>query len=177
MKVLNILLVFSVCLTVAMAGEVTVNLDRVALLNPAPNQENDSGNRLAIHFSIPEEVASSNIVYAELTIPIDLSQVNYEGDDILEIQARDITDDWTEEDANCFSDLDSNSFYSYTINMQNDRAMYMDITEFVHNQVDGELDNFGLMLVPFKYDQQVFNLPRAVISLIRNSARIKIIYE
>lgn len=177
MKAISTLIMLSLCAAWAIAGEVTGNLDRVALVSPPLNQADELSNRIAMHFALPEGAQNAEIIYAELNFPIDLSQAEYEGDAMLEFQAHNISSDWTEENPDCFAAMDDSSFYTYTINMANDRAVHMDITEFVRSLAGGDAENNGLILIPFKYDQDIFNLPSEIISPIRNSAQLRIIYE
>ena len=184
MRLINIILVLAVSFSLASAGEATLDFDQVAYLAPTLEESNTVSSRIAIHFALPEALDGAEILYAEIFMPIDLSNIHAAGDLTLEIMARDITTEWTEEDADWSSpwdetggDLDSLSFYSYTFTLADADEIHMDITEYVKSIAAPDAYNFGLMLMPVKHDQNVFHLPRYIVSLIKNSAQIKIIYE
>jgi len=184
MRLINVILILAVSFSLALADEVTVNLDQMALLTPALEDADSFSPRVAIHFSLPEALTGVEVLYAEIFMPIDLSNTNAVGDLSLEITAQNITTEWTEGDADwsgpwdeAGGDLDSLSFYSYTFSLADADEIHMDITEYVKSIAAPDADNFGLMLTPFKHDQNVFRLPRNIVSLFRNSAQVKIIYE
>ena len=84
MRFVNILLIVAMGFSLAIAGEVTVDLNRIALLTPGQNEQDDYSSRIAIHFTMPDDVEDSDIIYAELLIPLDFSNVEVEGGNILD---------------------------------------------------------------------------------------------
>ncbi|MCP4581492.1 MAG: DNRLRE domain-containing protein [candidate division Zixibacteria bacterium] len=184
MRFINIILAITLCVSPAFAGEATVDLDKVAMLTPTGGDASLYGPRVALHFSLPEVVDGGEIVSAELYMPIDLSNVEVEGETILEVMAQNITAGWTEQNASWANpwtesggDLDSLSFYSYTINITDDEVIRLDLTEFVRSIVQDDADNYGLMLMPFKHDQEIFELPQNTAAVIKNAAQLNIVFE
>ena len=184
MRVLNILLILALGVTSVFAEEITVNLDRVALILPDQEDYLEYSSRIAIHFTLPDEINSKEIIYAELYIPLNFGEFETVGDSILEIEAFDITTDWAEENTDWDSpwsdpggDIDTLFSYTYSIMIGQSEDVYMDITRFVRNVVEEDQDNYGLMLIPFKYDQSVFHIYEGVDTQIRNSAEVRLTYK
>jgi len=177
MRLISVLILAVMCFSWAISGEVAVDLDRAAMIMPDNEDPDIYGPRIAVHFSLPEVVDGADITFAELYVPLANIDFQYDGDGILEIQAQNISSDWSEENAADFNDVDSSTFYTYTIDLSAGEAIHMDITEFIKSLASEEADNFGLMLMPIKLDQNVFQFPRNIISLFSNSARVKIVYE
>lgn len=177
MKALSIILIVVFGFIGLYAEEAVINLDRVNLLEPSPNEVEQLSNRIAAHFAFPERAENTKIIYAELVVPFDLSQVNREGSNMLEIQARYITSDWNQEDPDCFDSIDESTVFTYTIDMARDSILVIDVTGFVQMLAEDSIDNYGLMLIPYKYDQSVVNLTSEVASAIRESGQIRIIYK
>ena len=183
-RLLNILLILTLAFSTATAGEVTVSLDRLAFIAPPPQDAGEYGSRIALHFSLPDDIAGSDIIYAELQIPLDFSNVEIEGALILEFQAHNITSDWTEQNTDWDNpwtepggDIDTLTFYTYTITMDGETDVFMDVTKFVNPIVENNTDNFGLMFIPVKHDLPVFHIPQRLIEYFRNSAQVKVIYK
>jgi len=184
MRILNILLILALACSIVSAGEVTVDLDRVALLVPSPQDANEYSSRIAIHFTLPDEVEGSDIIYAELHVPLDFSGFEIEGNLILEFQAHNITTDWTEENADSDGhwsepggDIDTLTFYTYTITIDGEADVFMDVTKFVRPIVESGSDNFGMMLIPIKHGRLVFHIPQRLITYFRNSAQLRVVYK
>jgi len=183
MKIIQILMVLALGIGAAFAGEVEVNLDQVALI--APGQEDvEQSNRIALHFNLPEEVYGSEIIYAELIMSLNFPQADDNSDSVLEIQAYSITTDWSEENADWDGpwtepggDIDSLSFYTYTLTMGAGANVFMDVSQFVRSVVEEEVDNFGLMLIPNKYDQPVFEIYSDADDDIGQSGHVRIVYK
>jgi len=183
-RLLNILLILALACSFVSAGDVTVDLDRVALLVPDQEDADEYSSRIAIHFTLPDEVEDSDIIYAELHVPLDFSGFEIEGNLILEFQAHNITTDWTEENADWDSpwsesggDIDTLTFYTYTITMDGEADVFMDVTKFVRPIVESGSDNFGMMFVPVKHDRLVFHIPEALVTYFTNSAQLRVVYK
>lgn len=184
MRVLNILLILVLGVASANAEEITVNLDQVALLIPDQEDWNEYSSRIAIHFTLPEEVAGKEIIYTELFIPLSFADAVIVGDSVLEIQAFNIATDWTEENASWDypwtepgGDIDSLSSYSFAIKMKVSEDVHLDVSRFVRSVVEDGQFNYGLMLIPLKYDQPVFHFYSNIDSWIRNVAEVRLTYK
>jgi hypothetical protein len=179
----NILLIVLLGFSPAIAGEVTVDVDRLALLEPAQDDYDSLSSRIAIHFNIPDSLEGKKVIYAELLIPLNFSNIDIVGERILELQAHNITSEWDGNAGwnapweNAGGDIDTLSFYTYTLKMEGETSVYMDVTHFVKPIIESNTDNFGLMLIPIKHDQNVFHIYRGVYNQIANSARLKIKYR
>jgi hypothetical protein len=161
------------------AGEVTIKIDRMVSLVPAIEDVENENSRFAIHFNMPEDIVESDIIYAEIIIDLDQRAVNYRGNTKVDFQAYGINSYWDEETGNwdnLANRIDSSSFYSYTFDLASDTTISMDITQYIESISQSDSDNFGLMIIPHKLEQRVFHLENQVMDLIRNNARIRIVY-
>jgi len=180
MRVLSIILTILISLPIALAGnEAIVELDRIALLVPGQEDIDTHSSRIAVHFTLPEEIENNQIIYAEIVIPLDFSNVEIESNSTLELQAYNITSNWSEEDTwnSLAEDIDTLSFYTYTITMSRVAHIFMDVTKFVRPIVENNASNFGLMLVPLKHDTPVFHVNQAIVNQISQSALLRIVYK
>ena len=175
-------------LLVVMAGaeEITVRLDRIAVLDPSQEDADNFNRRIAIHFSLPTQLDSvdADIVYAELHIPFDFSGMIIDRNATLELQAYPITTAWIDRDADWQSpwssrggDLDTLSFYTYTINVSDGPDVFLDLTGYVKAVVEGRAENFGLMFIPNMHEQRDYDIPQNLVQQIVDSARLKIVYH
>jgi hypothetical protein len=170
---------------VCAAEQVSVNLDRIAVIEPTPNNASDENTLAAIHFSLPRIPDSCRIIYAEIVIPLDFSNTTIGNDSILELLTYPINHNWTPESS--WDDpwtargngLDTLSSYSFTITMGNrDRSkVYLDVTNFVQEIKIASRQNFGLMLFPQQAIDTAFHLPQAIIQQITDSAILRITYR
>jgi hypothetical protein len=170
---------------VCMAEQVSVNLDRIAVVAPNPNNASNENTLAAVHFSLPRIPDSCRIIYAEIVIPLDFSNTTIGNDSIMELLAYPINHNWTPESSwddpwsARGNDLDTLSSYSFTITMGNrDRSrVYLDVTNFVHELKSGLRQNFGLMIFPQQMAETAFHLPQTIIQQITNSAILRITYR
>ena len=168
------------------AEEIAASIDRIAVLDPGQEDANNFNRRVAFHFSLPAQFDSvdAKIVYAELHIPFDFSGLDIEGNSTLELQAYPITTSWIDGDANWQSpwsnrggDLDTLSFYTYTVNIAGGTDVFLDLTEYVKAVVENHADNSGLMFIPNMHEQRNFDIPQNLVQQITDSARLKIVYH
>lgn len=184
MRVLNILLILALVITSVMAEEAIIELDRVALIVPEQEDWNEYSSRIAIHFTMPEEINGKDIIFVELYIPLNFGEFDVVGDSLLEIEAFDITTDWAEENTDWDTpwsepggDIDTLSSYTYSTMIGQSENVYMDVTRFVRSVLEDGHSNYGLMLIPFKYDQPVFHIYQNVDAQIRGSAEVRLTYK
>lgn len=167
------------------AEQVSVNLDRIAIVEPNPNNASTQNTLAAIHFSIPRIPDSARIIYAEIVMPLDFSGTRINGDSILEFLAYPIAHEWTPESnwndpwTSRGNDLDTLTSYSFSITMGNrDRSrVYLDVTLFVQEIKTNVRQNFGLMLFPQQTAETTYHLPQAIIRQITESAVLRITYR
>jgi hypothetical protein len=170
---------------VCMAEQVSVNLDRIAVISPNPNNASAENTLAAIHFSLPRIPDSARIVYAEVVMPLDFSSTRIAGDSIIEFLAYPINHIWTPESnwndpwGTRGNDLDTLSSYSFTITIGNrDRSrVYLDVTNFIQEIRVSARQNFGLMIFPQQAGETAFHLPQTIIQQITNSAILRITYR
>ena len=162
------------------AEEISVDIDRIALLTPSSIDRASESSQIAVFFEMPVEVEGANVFYSEIIINLDFSSIDIVGDDKIELQARNITESWSAEDANWNSladDIDTLSFYTYTFDMDDDTEIHLDVTMFVMDVVQGNTSNFGLMLIPHKFDQWAYQIDPSIVSQIGANARLRIVYD
>ena len=126
----------------------------------------------------------AQIVYAELHIPFDFTGMIIDRNATLELQAYPITTSWIDGDANwqspwstCGGDLDTLSFYTYTLNYAGDTDVFLDLTEYVKSVIEGGAENLGLMFIPNMHEQRDYDIPQNLVQQIVDSARLKIVYH
>jgi hypothetical protein len=170
---------------ICVAEQVSVNLDRIAVVEPNPNNISTQNTLAAIHFSIPRIPDSARIIYAEIVIPLDFSTTRIAEDSILEFLVYPIAHEWTPESnwndpwTARGNDLDTLSSYSFTITMgnRNRSRVYLDVTNFVREIKAAERQNYGLMLFPQQTTETAFHIPQAIIQQITDSAVLRITYK
>jgi hypothetical protein len=170
---------------VCMAEQVSVSLDRIAVVAPNPNNVSTENTLAAVHFSLPRIPDSSRIIYAEIVIPLDFSTTRITEDSILEFLAYPINHNWTPESnwndpwIARGNDLDTLTSYSFSITMGNrDRSkVYLDVTPFVQEIKTNVRQNFGLMIFPQQTGETAFHLPQSIIQQITDSAILRITYR
>ena len=167
----------------AFADEAVVDLGRVAMITSNLNTTVKDNDRVAVYFDIPKEVMGKEIVFAELKCLLDFKGFKVEGDPNLDFMAFNITRQWTQGtdwkslSKTGSSDIDTTTFYNYTLTISDTAAISMDITEFVVDVVEGKVSNCGIMLVPMKFDDKAFNFPRDFENVIKKNAKVKITYH
>ncbi len=163
----------------ALSGEIIVDLDRVQLLTPDENDMETRSSQIAVYFDIPDSLDERRIVYAGLAINLDLSNLYDDGSRKIELQAYGITSDWTEADTwnSLADDVDSLSFYTYTFEISDSSRIFMDITNYIKEVAEAGNTNFGLMLIPHKFDQWAFHVNQAVVNRIESNARVRIVFR
>jgi hypothetical protein len=170
---------------ISAAEQVSVNLDRIAVVEPNPNNASTQNTLTAIHFSIPRIPDSARIIYAEIVIPLDFSTTRIAEDSILDLFVYPINHNWTPESnwndpwTARGNDLDTLSSYSFTITMgnRNRSRVYLDVTNFVREIKTAERQNYGLMLFPQQTSETAFHLPQSIIQQLTDSAILRITYR
>ena len=172
-----IILVFAASV---IAEEAIVDISRLTLLNPPQNENDIESSRIAVYFNLPEILDGKDIIFAEITASLDFGNIDIAGETKFELQAYNITEDWSADNPTwntMADDIDTLSFYTYTFDMSAESAVHMDVTEFVKGIIEGDADNFGLMLIPHKLDQWAFQINRRIVSQIQEHARLRLVYQ
>jgi hypothetical protein len=167
------------------AAQISINVDRMAMVEPSRDSLSTQNTLAAIHFTLPRMLDSVKISYAEIVIPFDFSGIRISGESMLELQAYPIAHEWTPESAwnNPWSargnDLDTLSSFSYTITMgdRNRSRVYMDVTPFIKEIAGKSRQNYGLMISPRTFETSAFQMPQSIIQQIGNSAILRITYR
>jgi hypothetical protein len=164
----------------AIADEITIDINRIALLTPPQRDSETESNRIALHFSVPDSLSGKHIVYAEIIADLDFSNVDNDKNTSIELQAYTIGSSWTAEEAdwNSLADnIDTLNYYTYTFNISNESKVFMDVTGFIKGISHEDRDNFGLMLIPHKLDQWAYQIDRSIVSQIEANAQLRIVYD
>lgn len=163
----------------ANADEISADLERITMLVPDQADMETHSSQIAIYFDIPDSLSDKHIAYAELSIGLDFSSFNIVGNRTLEIEARNITDDWTTEDDwnSLADDYDTLSYYTFIFEASGNSKIYLDITKFVKGVTKNSNDNYGLMLIPHKFDQWAFHVNQNIANQIANNANVKIVFH
>jgi hypothetical protein len=164
----------------AIAEEITVDINRIALLTPPQRDGETESNKIALHFDVPDSLSGKHIVYAEIITDLDFSNVDSDENTSIELQAYTIGSSWTAEEAdwnNLADDIDTLNYYTYTFDISSDSKVFMDVTGFIKDIVHRNRDNLGLMLIPHKFDQWAYQIDPSIVSQIGANARLRIIYN
>ena len=164
----------------AIADEITVDINRIALLTPPQRDGESESNRIALHFDIPDSLSGKHIVYAEIIADLDFSNVDNNENTSIELQAYNIGSNWDTDGAdwnNLADDIDTLNYYTYTFDISNESKVFMDVTGFIKDIIQGKRDNFGLMLIPHKFDQWAYQIDSSIVSQIGANARLRIVYD
>jgi hypothetical protein len=180
MKTLLISLLIAFMISPVIADEITVNIDRIALLTPPQQDRESQSDRIALRFDIPDSLSGKHIVYAEIVSDLNFGNIEYDGDMNIELQAYNIGSNWDSETASWYGladDIDSLNFYSYTFKIDGDSKIFLDVTRYVKGVAIGNHNNFGLMLIPRKLDRMVYQFDQDVFSQIEANTRLRVICE
>ncbi len=158
------------------AAEVTVGLDRAVVLNDPNDMTAES--RIALSFTLPEEVVGSEIIYVEL---YSQATINASGSDSLfEFRVHPLIGTWSENDIDFESSVgitDSMSVGAYTVKLNGENEFHVDITSFVMETSAGERTNYGLIALGDLLGDGNIRLPNNLGNIIRRSAQVKILYK
>lgn len=160
----------------ALAAEITVSLDRCAVLND-PN-DNSAESKVALHFALPDEVVGQEIIYAELYAPVRLQ--NQETDLMFELILFPLLSDWTENNIdyeNSEAITDSLSAGAYTVSLGSQNEFRLDITSYIMATAAGERTNYGLVATADLLGDDNIRLPENLGLAIKEAAKLKIIYK
>jgi len=160
----------------AFGAEVTASLDRCIVLNA--RDDNSTESKVALHFTLPEEVMAKEIIYAELYMPITMQDQRSE--QLYEFILYPLLADWSENSIdfeNSEAITDSLSAGAYTVTLATLNEFYLDITSFVMQSAAGERANYGLIAIPDLLGDDNLQLPENLSQAIKNAARVKIIYK
>ncbi len=176
MRYLVILLTIVMVSPAVYGTETTATLDRCVVLNA----ENDATaeSKIPIHFAVPNEVVGKELIYAELHIPVAIS--NQEGSSLFELKLYPALSDWSEAeiDFDTAGDVaDTISAGSFTVSLADSNDFHIDITPFVREVVAEERSNYGLIAVGDLLGESNLQLPEALGRSIKNLATVRIVYK
>ena len=174
-KVLLILLVWLIPI-LAWAAEVTVNLDRCAVLNDPTDQAAES--RIALHFTIPDSLNIRRIYYAELVISVPIQPLR--DDSLFELLVFPLTSDWGEEDIDYEAGeaiTDTVLIGTKMVKLGESHEFHIDITPFVHDILAGSRPNHGLIAQADLLGDRNLQIPGSFNGSMRDSTRVRIVYR
>lgn len=157
-------------------AETTINLDRCAVLNS--QSDNTAESKVALHFVLPEEVMTKEIIYAEIYIPVNIQ--NQSPERPYEFVLFPILSDWAENDIdfeNSEAVTDSMSVGAYTVSLASTNEFHIDITSFIMAITSGERVNNGLLAIADLLGDENLRLPENLGQAIKNATLVKIIYR
>ncbi len=160
----------------AFGAEVTVGLDRCVVMNAS--NDNTAESRFAFGFTLPDEVADREIVYAEFYMPVAIQ--NQESDLLYEFILFPLTSDWAENEIgyeNSEAITDSLSVGAYTVKLESANDYHIDITPYIVELAAGDRTNYGLIAYGDLLGDANIRLPENLGSAIENNATVRIIYE
>jgi len=158
------------------AAEVTFGLDRCVVLN----SPSDAGaeTKLALHFALPEELDSAEVIYAELFFT--LPPMRLREDSLFEIRLYPLLAEWQEDGIDYDESeaiTDSMDACVYTIRLGDINDIKLDVTSFLQQVIGVERQNFGLMALFDLLGDANIRLPESLYLPIREQARIKVVYK
>ena len=160
----------------AMAAEVRIGLDRLAILNDQDDMNAES--KLALHFALPQDVVQKEIVYAEMIISVPVAPV--ESDSLYELLFFPLLSDWREDNIDydgCEGMTDSILVGSFMVKLGESDEFRIDVTPFVKEVVVGERTNHGLIAMADLLGDRNLKIPDNLYGPMRSAARVKIVYK
>lgn len=160
----------------AMSAQITFNLDRCVVLNSLSHQDADS--KVALHFTLPEELSRKEVMYAELVF--DLPEMRLGLDSLFEIMLFPLLSNWSENEIsydNSEAITDSMSSGAYTVKLADSNSFRIDMTNYLRETVEGERQNFGVIGVADLLGDGNLKLSENLAGHIRDIARIRVIYK
>ena len=158
------------------AAEISVNLDRLAVLNDQDDLSAES--KLAMHFALPEEISQRQIIYAEMVIDIPVAPPG--ADSLFELLLFPLTSDWQEENIDYEGSetiTDSVLVGAKMIKLGESEVFRIDITPFVKNVVSGARANYGLIAMADLLGDYNLRIPGDLGGPMRNAARVRVVYR
>jgi hypothetical protein len=161
---------------IALSSEITFGLDRCVVLNSQIDQSAESN--IAFHFTLPEELSGTEIMYAELyfTVPA----VELGSDSLYMLRLVPFLTEWSENGItyeNCSSIVDSIGVGVFTIQLADTNAFHIDFTQYVKEVVEGNRENFGVIGQADLLGDNNLRLPESLANELLAQARIKVIYQ
>jgi hypothetical protein len=160
----------------ALAGEVTLSLDRCQVVNNS--RDYSSPSKLIINFAFPRELLGNEIILAELTAVFSLqsglrdSSMEFRFCPLLS-QLPDGPIDYLALE----SVTDSMSAGSWICNIGERTTLRVPLTDFIREAALGERPNFGLVGCANLISDFHYRLPEAFGERFRSSARVRIEYK
>jgi len=167
--------VLAYCAT-GIAAEVTFNLDRCVILNS--NSDTRAETKIALHFALPQELDSAEVIYAELFFT--LPPMRLVEDSLFELRLYPLLAEWQEDGIDYDESetiTDSMDACVYTVRLGNINDIKLDLTSFLQQVIGVERQNFGLIAVADLLGDASLRLPESLHLPIREQARVKLIYK
>ncbi len=176
MRSLSIIIGILIPAPMLFGAEITTSLDRCVILN----SENDDAaeTRVALHFTLPEEVSGNEIIYAELTIPV--TTRNQGSDSLFEFVVFPAISNWSERDIDydqADGIADSLSAGAFTVNLARSNEFLIDITTFVGEINVGARSNYGLIMAGDLLGDCNLQIPDSQNETMRNNTSLKLVYK
>ncbi|MEE9554226.1 MAG: DNRLRE domain-containing protein [candidate division Zixibacteria bacterium] len=157
-------------------AEISVELDRCVVINAS--NDNTAESRFAFNFTLPNEVAGKEIIYAEFYVPVAIQ--NQESDLLYEFILFPLTSDWAENEIdyeNSEAITDSMSMGAYTVTLESTNDFHIDITPYIMELVAGDRSNYGLIAYGDLLGDANIQLPENLGQAIVSNAAVRIIYK
>ena len=159
-----------------MAAEVTVGLDRLAVLNS--QQDLNAESKLALRFVVPDEISQREIRYAELVLEIPVAPLRE--DSLFELSLFSLLAVWEEDNIDFESSeaiTDSILIGTYIVHLGESEVFRIDITPYVKELASGARSNFGLIAIADLLGDRNLRVPGNFADAIRQSAAVRIVYK
>jgi hypothetical protein len=176
MKKIFLILILALLPATIIAGEITLNLDRCAILNDATNRGAES--KIALHFNIPDSLTGRRIYYAEIVIPVPVGPLRE--DSLFELLLYPLINDWQENDIdfqNSEAITDSVLIGTKMVKLGQSNQLRIDITPFIKEVTSGERRNFGLVAMADLLGDLNIQIPENLNEQISGNARIVILFK
>jgi len=176
MKKVLLIMALGLMPALTVAGEISLNLDRCAVLNDPTDQAAES--RIALHFTIPDSLNIRRIYYAELVISVPIQPLT--DDSLFELLVFPLTSEWGEEDIDYAAGeaiTDSVLIGTKMVKLGESHEFHIDITPFVHDILAGSRPNHGLIAQADLLGDRNLRIPGNLNGLLRDATRVRIVYR
>ena len=176
MKKVLLIMVLGLIPALTVAGEISLNLDRCAVLNDSADQAAES--KIALHFAIPDSLTGRHIYYAELVISAPIQPSSE--DSLFELLVFPLTSEWGQEDIDYEASeaiTDSVLIGTKMVKLGDSHEFHIDIAPFVHDILAGSRPNHGLIAIADLLGDRNLQIPGNLNGPLRDATRVRIVYR
>ncbi len=176
MRFITIIVALAILAPASRAAEITVNLDRCVVLNS--NNDRTAESRVALHFDLPPELVGKEVIFAELYFELPIQPLR--SDSLFELRFASFSAEWWENTIdydNSIEIADSIGVGCHTAVLGINNLFQIDLTDYLMAIVEGNRLNYGLLASADLLGDLNIRLQDNLGPVIRQAARVRIVYR